>query len=180
MGDFTKWLLDEDQKELFEALYAAALNTVFLVLIALVLWPIGKAAMAFNLAKGYLVFWLVTHVITALVGIIQRILRVDIYSHFDAFLISAAVVSAFLQAGWSAFAALTIQSFVVGAPIWTSIVLYVIGLLSSYVAFAIICAYYGGSFYRMVNLPLSVVSYIIFSVWPGIGRVIYGWFFDWF
>jgi hypothetical protein len=94
--------------------------------------------------------------------------------------ILALVVSVFLQAGWSAFAALTVHSFVVGTPAWVVLILYLVGLLSSYVASAVVCALFVGNIYRLVNLPLGVMSFILFSVWPAAGRAIYGWFFDLF
>jgi len=53
MGDFAKWLLHEDQKEFFDYLFAIAVNAAFLILIALLLWPLGKAAMAWRFTKAY-------------------------------------------------------------------------------------------------------------------------------
>jgi hypothetical protein len=180
MGEFSKWLLHDDQKELFEYLSANVLNIVFLALSALLLWPIGKAMMAFNFAKGYWLFWIVMILTAGLVILFQRIFRVDMYSHFDAYVISALAVSGFLQAGWSAFAALVVRSFVADTPAWVAVILYVVGVLSCYVACCIVSAFYIGSIYKLVNLPLAVVSFVVFSVWPAAGRAIYGWFFDLF
>lgn len=53
MGEFSKWLLHEDQKELFDYLFALVLNTVFVGLTALLLRPMGRAMFALRLAKGY-------------------------------------------------------------------------------------------------------------------------------
>ena len=50
-------ILREDQKEFFGYLFAIVLNAVFLVLIALLLWPLGKATMTLQSAKGYWIFW---------------------------------------------------------------------------------------------------------------------------
>lgn len=65
MGEFSKWLLHEDQKELFDYLFALVLNVVFVALIALLLWPLGRVNMAFRLAKGYWMFWTVLIVTSA-------------------------------------------------------------------------------------------------------------------
>jgi len=51
MGEFSKWLMHEDQKELFDYLFAIVLNIVFLAIIALLLWPLGKATTAFRLRR---------------------------------------------------------------------------------------------------------------------------------
>ena len=180
MGEFSKWLLHNDQKELFDYLYANVLNVVFLALTALLLWPLGRAMMALHLAKGYLLFWVVLHVAAAVPVLSRRIFRVDMGSHSGAHVIPGLAVSVFLQAGWSAFAALTVHSFVVGTPARAAVALYLAGLVSSYVASAVVCALYVGSLSRLVNLPLGVISFIVFSVWPAAGRAIYGRFFDLF
>jgi hypothetical protein len=164
----------------FELFFASVLNIVFLLLIALLLWPLGRTMLAFRLAKGYWLFWVVIVVATVVLVLIQRIFRVDMDSHYDAYVISCLAVSSFLQAGWSAFAALTIQSFVAGAPVWVVVVLYLFGLLSCQIAYYVVAAYYGGHFYRLINLPVAHVSFIVFSVWPASGRVLFGWFFDLF
>jgi hypothetical protein len=178
MGEFSKWLMHEDQKELFDFLFALVLNIVFLALIALLLWPLGKVTMAFRFTKGYWYFWAVLIVTASLLVVVQRIFRMDLYSHSDAYVISGLTVSGFLQVGWSAFAALVISSSITGAPIWMMIILYGVGVFSSYVASVIVSAFYMGTIYRMVNFALAILSFIVFSVWPAAGRAIYGWFFD--
>lgn len=178
MGDFSRWLLHDDQKELFEYLYATVLNVVFLLLATLLLWSVDKTAMALQLAKGYWVFWIVLILTAVLVTVVQRLFRVDIDSHVNAYVFSALAVGGFLQTGWSAFAALTVDSFVAGAPGWIVAILYGVGILSCYIAYAAVSALYVGSLYRLVNLGIAVVSFVIFSVWPAAGSAIYGWFFE--
>jgi hypothetical protein len=180
MGEFSKWLLHENQKELFDYLFAIVLNIVFLALIALLLWPSSRATIAFRFAKGYWSFWAAVIVTSSLLVLAQRIFRMDLYSHYDAYVISGLAVSGFLQTGWSAFAALVINDSVAGAPIWMMIILYAVGIVSTYVACVIVGAFYMGTLYRMVNLALAIVSFIVFSVWPAAGNAIYGWFFDLF
>ena len=41
-------------------------------------------------------------------------------------------------------------------------------------------AFYQGTLYKFVNGPLALISYIVFAVWPALGRAIYGWFFAFF
>lgn len=180
MGEFTKWLLHEDRKTLFESLYATALTIVFIALSALLLWPLGRASMVYSLANGFGVFWTALPVTALPLLLFQRVFRVDMYSHFDAYVISGLAVSGFLQAGWSAFAALTVGGFVGGASVWVAAALYVVGLLSCAVAFAVVSIYYGGQIYRLVNLPLAAAAFVLFSLWPAAARALYGWFFDLF
>lgn len=180
MAEFGKWLMHEDQKEVFEALFAGVLCILFFALSALVLWPLGRATMTLRLMKGYWLFGIVLYATSIVVILIQRMFRLDIDSHVDAYIISGLAVSGFLQAGWSAFAALTIHGFTAGAPPWVVCILYVVGFLSCYVAFTVVSTLYVGSLYRQTNVLLAFASFVIFSVWPAGGRAIYGWFFELF
>jgi hypothetical protein len=180
MEEFGKWLLHEDRKELFDYLFALALNAVFLALAALLLWPMGKAATALSLARGFWAFWTVTIMTGMLVASWQRLFRVDIDSHPDAYIIVGLAVGGVIQAGWSAFAALAVGGAAAGAPVWVAAALYLVGLVACWVAFQIVSAFYAGSIYRTTNLLLAPAGYVLFCVWPAAGRALYGWFFDFY
>src|SRR5829696_2162197 len=123
MGAFAKWLLHEE-KEFFDYLFAIVLNAVFLVLITLLLWPLGKASRAFRLAKGYWIFWTAVIVTACVLALLQRIFRMDLDDHFDAYVITGLLFSGFVQVGWSGFVAPVVHNFVAGTPIWIAIILY--------------------------------------------------------
>jgi len=178
MAEFSKWLLHDDQKELFDYLFAIVLNIFFLALTTLVLWPLGRATFVLRLVKGYWIFWTVVIMISAVMVLAQRFFRMDLYSHFDAYVISSLALSGFLQAGWSAFVALAVRSSVTDVSLGIAIVVYAIGVISCYIAAVIVGAYYTGGLYRMVNLALAILSFIVFTIWPAAGAAIYGWFFD--
>ena len=180
MGEFSKWLLHEEQKELFEYLFALVLNIVFVAITALLLWQQGRAIVAWRLAKGYWMFWTVLIMTSIVMILAQRLFRMDLYSRFNAYVISGLAVSALLQLGWSAFAALVIRDSITGTSVWVAIVVYAIGLISSYVASVAVGVYYMGTIYRMVNSVLAIVSFIFFTLWPAAASAIYGWFFDLF
>jgi hypothetical protein len=180
MGQFSKWLLHEDQKEFFDYLFALVLNIVFLALTALLLWPLGRTTVAFRLAKGYWSFWAAVILFACVLVLVQRIFRMDLYSHYNAYVITGLAVSGFLQAGWSAFAALLVHNSAAGASVWTMIALYAGAVVSCYVACVIVGAFFMGALYRMVNLAVALVSFILFSIWPAAGSAIYGWFFNLF
>jgi len=173
-----RWLMADEQKELFEHVWAVFLNAVFLGLAALALWPLGRVGFALTLGKGYWVFWCALYLTAVFVVLFQRIFRVDMYSHFDAYVISGLAAAAPLQAGWSAFAALAVRDAAGDSSLAVAAVLYFVGLLSCWVAFGIVSTLYGGSIYKTINLPLAVVSFALFALWPAAGRALYGWFFD--
>jgi hypothetical protein len=180
MGEFTRWLLHEDQKEFFNYLFAVVLNAVFLAVVALLLWPMGKGAAALSLARGFWAFWTALIVISSLLFLIQRLIRMDMYSHPDAYVVSGLLVGGVIQAGWSAFAALTVRDAASGAPLWLAALLYLVGLLSCVVALQCVSAFFTGSIYRMTNLIVAAASFILFCVWPAAARALFGWFFDFY
>lgn len=178
MGEFSKWILHEDQKELFDYLFAVVLNIFFVALTALIFWPLGRATFALHLAKGYWVFWTVVIITSSVLVLVQRIFRMDLYSHSNAYVISGLALSGFLQIGWSAFVALAVRDSITQMSVWMAVLVTVVGVVSCYVAAVILGAYYTGGLYRMVNLCLAVLSFIVFTIWPAAGAAIYGWFFD--
>ncbi|HVF44160.1 MAG TPA: hypothetical protein VM936_14145 [Pyrinomonadaceae bacterium] len=177
MREWERWLLHEDQKELFEFLFAAALSLSFGVLAALALWPLGDAALALRFAKGGVVLWAVLFVTYVALAFAQRKLDVDLYSHADAYVISGAAVGALIQTGWSAFAALSVRDFASGAGAWASVALYFAGLLSCYVAYVVVSAFYTGQIYKLINLAVALAGFAAFCLWPAGARAAYGWFF---
>jgi hypothetical protein len=180
MGEFSKWLMHEDQNDLFKILFAITLNIIFLVLTVLLLWPLGIPLMAFRLARGYVVLWVVLYLVAGTLNRIHAKLKVNIYDHADAFVNSNLAVSCLLQTGWAAFAALVVQSFVAGASLWIAASLYVAGFLSCYVAFFVVSSFYQGHIYKVISLPLALACFIVFCAWPPSGRFLYGWLFDLF
>jgi hypothetical protein len=178
MGEFEKWLMHDDQQELFDILLAVVLNVIFLGLIALLFWSLGNFMPAFRLAKGYGVLWLVVFVSVALLNRAQSFFRVNIYDHPNAYVNSNLAVSCLLQAGWSAYAALTVHGFDAGAPAWRAVILYAVGFLSCLVAFFVVSSFYRGHVYKFISLPLASVCFVVFSVWRASGRALFGWLFD--
>lgn len=177
MREWERWLLHEDQKELFGFLFAAALCLFFGGLAALALWPLGDAWLALRFAKGGVVLWVVLFVTFVALAFVQRKFRVDIYSHGDAYVISSAAVGAVVQTGWSAFAALAVRDFTSNAGAWHSVGLYFAGLLSCYVAYNVVSAFYTGQIYKLVNLAVALASFAAFCLWPSAASAAYGWFF---
>jgi hypothetical protein len=180
MGTIIDWLIDDHQKDLFEFLVALVLNIFFLILSGLLLWPLERLLLVFGLAKGYGLLWVVIFVTTGLLKGIQRFFRLNMYERVNAYVFSTLAVSCFLQVGWAAFAALTVHSFVTDAAIWIGMIVYLVGGLSCLTAFFVVGAIYQGTIYKLVSLPVILVSFLIFSVWPGSSWVLYGWFFQLF
>lgn len=159
-------------------LIAAFLNLIFLALAALLLWPLGKISLALSLVKGYVIFWSVAFLTALMLDRLQRFFRVEIDTHFDAYVISNLAHSVILLLGWAAFAALVVGRFVVDAPVWVAAILYFVGLVSSHSSYNILRAFYPGYIYTTVSLASALGGYAVFAVWPGAARFLFGWFFD--
>jgi hypothetical protein len=179
-GDFVRWLLHDDQKELFEILFALILNLVFLALIALLLWRLERVRFALDLAAGFGGLWILLVATFVFLSRVQRVFRVNLYERVDAYLVSNLFVSCFLQTGWAAFAALTLPDYAAGAAGWMVVALYLVGGFSCLVAFHVVSAFYQGHIYRFISLPVALASFLVFNLWPASARVFFGWFFDLF
>jgi hypothetical protein len=162
-----------------ELLLAAIVNGVFFVLVALALWPLGKVGLAGHLSKGLCLFALVICVAAAANALLQKLLRIESDPLSDAYVIVNLAVSAVVQLGWPAFAALAVSSQVSGAPFWMGALLHLVGWIASWLSTAVTSAFFQGSLYKRVNALLALAGYPLFALWPAAGRALYGWFFGW-
>jgi len=166
---------EENSKTSWELIVAGSLMLLLLGLSALLLWPFGKAGMTIHLAKGCGLFWVVLALTSWVIALIYRVLRVETDPPSTIYVITNVCVSAFLQAGWSAFTALTIRNQM-GGSTGTTVALWVVGFLASFIGFAIANVFYQGTLYKLINAPLALLSYAVFTVWPAVPRALYGWF----
>lgn len=166
MRDLVDWLLEEEQKDLFEVLVAVCLTLLFLALAALLLWPAKRLELVLGLGKGYGFLWAVLWGTAALAGLLQRFLRMNLYDRSTAYVITGLILGGALQVGWSAFAARMVHGSLAGAGSWAAAALHVVGALSCVAASFVISTVFQGTLYRLVNLPLALVSFLVFSLWP--------------
>lgn len=178
MKQLIDWLMEDEQEYLLEIVFAAVVNLIFLALAALVLWPLGRAALALTLAKGYVVFWLAVRATAGLLAVLQRAFGVNLYDHSNAYVISGIVVGGLMQAGWSAFAALAVRGSAADASAWAALALYAAGALSCFAAFYVVSAFYRGHIYKFVNIALALLGFAVFGAWPAAARAAFGWVFD--
>lgn len=177
MKQIIDWLMEKEQNDLFEIVFGVVINLLFLALAALVLWPLGRARLALTMAKGFVVFWLTVRATVGVLAVVHRAFRVNIYDRGNAFIISNAVVSGVLQAGWSAFAALAVGGETVEASVWAAVALYAVGALSCVAALYPVGAFFQGHIYRLANTALSPLAFALFAAWPAAARAAYGWYF---
>ena len=168
---------NEQREDLREVLIALLLTIVFVAVTALFLWILGKAAVGLTLAKGYGVFWGLLLASVVLLAFIEQLTGFNLDDHFWPVVGVNLAVSVALVTGWAAFAALTLNAATADTSVFTASCLYVMGFLSCYLTFAVTTSCYKGSIYKAVTLPLSLVAFIVFALWPSLGRMLFGWFF---
>jgi hypothetical protein len=173
-------LIQDAPVEALDFVVIFVFNLLFLGLAALALWPLGMASLAARLAKGYAVLWAAVSFSAITLGMVQAILRVNLYDHAKAFFYSNMAASALLLSCWSAFAALAVRAAAAAAPVGVAAFLYVVGFLASFVAWKAVCVIYRGELYQVYNLPVGLAGFVLFALWPAAARTLYGWFFDLF
>ena len=157
--------LSEDVRRLgLDLAIAAGVNGVFLALSALGLWPLGKARLAGQLARGLAVLTFLIAIVVWVSAWIQERFRIESDPPSTAFVIMNLIVSGALQVGWSAYAALAVAGFTSGASFGAAAALHAVGVLSSFLSNVIVGAFYHGHLYKMANALLSVAGYIIVAV----------------
>jgi hypothetical protein len=171
-----KWLMHDDQAALFNALVALALNGIFLGLVALVTRPLGRLSLVFELGRGYGVLWIVLIISSLLLTLFHRLSRMDLDSRYTPYVISTLAPSSLLQLGWTAFAAQTARTFSTGEALWISALFYLLGFLSCWIASQVIATSYAGAIYKLTNLALIPFGFLVFSLWPVGGQMLFGWF----
>jgi hypothetical protein len=180
MKQIIDWLMEDEQKDLFEIVFGIVVNLLFVALAALALWPLGRARLALTLAKGYVVFWLTVRVAVGVLALFQRAFRVNLYDRSNAYIISGLAVGGLLQAGWSAFAALAVRGLTADASNWAAVALYAVGALSCLAAVYPVSAFFQGHIYRFTNFIIAPLGFAVFCAWPAAARAAYGWFFNFF
>jgi hypothetical protein len=180
MWETLKFLLNRASAEAWQVIVAVGLCLLLPALAALVLWPAGMSRVGLSLLKGFALFWVFVLVVFAVAAFVQRRLRVDLYSHPDAFVVSNLLVSGVLMLGWTAFAALLAREAAAPAGPWLAGVLYLLGLLSGVVACQVVGSFFSGQIYKFACLLVACVGFALFAVWPAAGRAAFGWLFGLF
>ena len=180
MWQTLKWMLDRASAEAWQVIVAVALCLLLPGLAALALWPAGMPGVGLRLLKGFGVFWVVVAVVFAAAAWAQRRLRVDLYSHPDAFVVSNLLVGGVLTLGWTAFAALLMRDAAAPAGPWVACVLYLAGLLSGVVACQVLGSFYSGHVYKFACLLVACAGFGLFAVWPAAARATFGRLFGLF
>lgn len=177
MWSTLKFMLNRASAEAWQVIVALGLSLLLPAVAALLLWPAGRAGFGLTLLKGFGLFWLIVLVVYVVTTWVQGRLRVDLYSHPDAFAGSNLFASGLPMLGWTAFAALAAREAAAGVGLWATCALYLFGLLSGVVACQVLGSFYSGHIYRFACLLLACAGFALFAFWPAPARAAFGWLF---
>jgi hypothetical protein len=148
---------------------------IVLAVTAIVLLPLGRGALLWEIARAFMVLWGVLLMAAWLMQRLQTLLRIEDDPPSDAYILTNLAVGVTLLVVWTGYAALLIRDSAQGAPLWMAAILYVIGLLASHAAFGTVSVIYGGSIYRTVHVFVALGGYVLFALWPPAARAAFGW-----
>jgi hypothetical protein len=171
---------DEAKEARTDLMVAVFLTVAFLAVAALALLPMGRWRLLLTWGRGYLVLWGAILGLSTLLVFAMRALRINADDHFDAYLLSNGALTGLLVAAWAAWVALLVDGAAAGAPTWAAVLLYALGLVSSWNGFGIVTMFYQGSFYKRIGLPVSVLGFALFAAWPPAARATFGRLFGLF
>lgn len=150
-------------------------NVLVLVVMAVLLLPVGRWRLLWELTRGFAVLWGLLLLAAALMYHLQRRLRVGDDPPSNAYVLSNMAVCVVLLVAWGGYSALLVRASTTGAPLWVSVLVHAAGVLAAHAAFSAICAVYIGSIYRMISLGSAVGSFALFAAWPAAARALFGW-----
>lgn len=166
---------DETREAIERMRWEAIWNGIVLVVAAVLLLPLGRGPLLWELTRAFMVLWGVVLMAAMLMQRLQSALRVVDDPPSDAFLLSNLAVGVVLLLIWGGYTVLLIRDSATGAPWWIAAILHVVGFLASHGAFSAVSGVYPGSFYRTFNLPVALGSFILFAAWPPAARALFGW-----
>lgn len=158
-----------------EIRWNAIWNVIVLVVIAVMLLPLGRWALLWELVRAFCVLWGVLLLASALMAFVQHGLRVVDDPPSDAFVLSNMAVGVALLIVWGGYTALLVRDSAVGVPVWTGVLVHVAGVLAAHAAFSAVSSIYVGSIYRTLNAPVALAAFAVFAAWPPLARALFGW-----
>ena len=168
--------MDDTTHESLERIkWEAVWNGVVLVVAAVLLPPLGRGPLLWEIIRAFMVLWGVLLMATMVVQRLQAALRVEDDPPSDAYVLSNLAVGVTLLVFWGGYTALLIRDSAGGARWWVAGILYVVGVLASHAAFSVVSGIYGGTLYRRVNVVVALAAFVFFAAWPAAARALFGW-----
>lgn len=146
--------------------FAILFNIIFLAVFSLGTWLTGTYHIIIKFIIGYGLLWVV---LLFLMGILRglREFKFDEENKHRSYVFINIITSSILIISWSIFASFQITG-INEMSILRKILMHVLGFLSTYTCYAIVTTYYEGRAYKKFGLPVCLISYPLFSIWPEI------------
>jgi hypothetical protein len=144
----------------------AGVTLAFLVFSSLLTLIIGRFEFTWGLTKGFAVLWLALFIVHGVQNFLLRLIRSNMYDKSGIFVGSNLLFSSLFCLIWVSLTVLQVQLNRSDLGWFALVLLYGLGLLSSYVGFGVVTTFYTGTLYRMVGLVLTVLAYVLLCIRP--------------
>jgi hypothetical protein len=144
----------------------AGVTLAFLVFSSVLTLIIGRFEFTWGLTKGFAVLWLALFIVPSVQNFFLRLIRSNMYEKSGIYVGSNLLFTSLFCLIWVSFIVLLVQLNFSNLGWLALILLYGLGLLSSYVGFGVVTAFYTGTLYRMVALILTILAYGLFCIRP--------------
>ncbi len=163
---------DAAKSAITDFLIALLISLVFFVVAGALLWFAGQTVFLGQLAGAYVLFCFGVLAVSLIGMLIMQLARVNFHDHFNTYVILNVALGALPVVLWSAFAARLAANGAGGFSALSAALLHVCGFLSCYTAYTVVTSQFNGTLYRMILLPLALIGYVVFAVFPWLASLL--------
>lgn len=163
---------DAEKSAIGDLLIALALCAVFFLVAGIVLWLAGQSVFFWQLAGGFVLFTLGVLAIALIARLIYGVARINMYDRANAYVALNIVLSVLPMLIWTAYAAHLASGAVNGFGLMSAAATHLTGALSCYAAHTMVHSQFRGTIYALVTLPIGLVGYALFAVFPWMARLL--------
>lgn len=168
------------RQDLENVMILAGVTVVFLFFSGILTLILGKLELTWALTKGFLLLWLMLLVVSGVHNFFLRLIRSNIHDKAGLFVGSNVLVVMVFCLVWAAFNVFQVIGQSTGLGWLANVMVYFLGLVSSWIGFGVVTTIYNGTLYQMLGLSVTAFSYVIFCIFPNLATQLFGWFFGLF
>jgi len=151
-------------KDIKNQLIALLINIVYFG----IFWGIhklfGTEFDTYTFLIGNLVLWVSFSVTINLMSLFRRIFKLELTDGVP--LVTNMIFVVIITLSSVFFIAWQTQIAMESLVLWKYIVIHVFGFLYAYLVYGIITVFYSGGIFKIISLPLSLIGYLVFAIFP--------------
>lgn len=163
---------ESERSAIGDLLIAVGLCAVFFLVAGILLLFAGQSVFFWQLAGGFVLFTLGVLAIALVGTLIQSVARINMYDRTNTYIGMNIVLSALPILIWTAYAAQLASGAVNGFGLLSAAATHATGFLSCYAAHTMLHSQFRGTIYAMITLPIGLLGYVLFAVFPWMARAL--------